>query len=88
MTAEETAKTILTVNFTHGRYDAEPGAAIFGKLGARGLEKNLDAVERTYDGFGLEEEGRVSGLGDEGEGFGAGLTAQPARPPASPLRRT
>ena len=53
MTAEETSHAILSVDVSHGGYDAEPGAGIFGELGVRGLEEDFDTVERTDDCFGL-----------------------------------
>jgi len=54
VTSEETSGSVGRVNVTHGFYHAEPGPRVFCKLRIRGLEQDLDAVERTYYGLGLQ----------------------------------
>lgn len=52
MPAEESPCAIFFVDVFHGRHDAEPAASIFRELGGRGLEEDLDTVERRDDRFG------------------------------------
>lgn len=53
VTAEEPPGAVGAVNVLHGGCDAEPGASVFGELGAVGLEEDLDAVKRCDYGFAL-----------------------------------
>lgn len=55
MPTEKTSNTILSVDVAHGGHYAEPGAGILGKLWVRRLKEDLDAVERSYDCFGLQD---------------------------------
>lgn len=86
MPAEETTEPVLLVDVSHGGYDAEPGAGVFGELGVGGLEEDFDAVEGADDRFGLWWDSQRSSWDARVVGV-AIHTAHPAKPPASPERR-
>ena len=85
---EQTADAVLGVDVAQGKMQTGPAASVFDEGGVAGLQKDLDAVERTDDGFALQAlVQRMFVLG-----WQRGVrrvrhvrTAHPASPPARPL---
>ena len=50
--SKQSAQPIRLVDVSHGRDHSKPMSCVLCKLGIRSLEKDLDTVEGTDDGFG------------------------------------
>jgi hypothetical protein len=86
--SEESAYALLSADIAHSPYYSRPVPRVFRELRIRSLEEDLHAVEGPDEGFRLLcwwsalqlNVGKSHRVGD--------LTAHPASPPASPVRRT
>lgn len=53
VSAEETGDAFGPRDVPHGAGRTEPRSTVFGELGTRGLEQDLDSVKGRYEGFSL-----------------------------------